>query len=117
MYLVNNLSSHVDITARNMSMDCYVTSVAIGHYLKEEKMIIVGNMRANRKGFSKELAKMQNRDDRDIKFAYANEDDMMLTSYVVKKKSGKRNNLLLSAMYDDISCSRDVRKKPNTIFL
>ena len=99
-----------------MSMDCYVTSVAIGHYLKEQKMTMVGTMRANRKGISKELVKIQNRDDRDTKFVYANEDDMMLTSYVLKKKSGKRNILLLSAMHDDVRCSRDVRKKPNTIF-
>ena len=116
MYLVDNLSSHVDITGRNMSMDCYVTSVAIGHYLKEQKMTMVGSVRANRKGISKELVKIQNRDDRDIKFVYANEDDMMLTSYVLKKKSGKKSILLLSARHDDVRCSRDVRKKPNTIF-
>ena len=41
-------------------------------------------------------------------------DDLMLTSYVVKKKSGKRNILLMSTMYDDVRCSRDERKKPNT---
>ena len=116
MYLVDNLSSRVNITGRNMSVDCYVTSVAIEHYLKEQKMTIVGTMRANRKGISKELVNMQNRDDRDVKFVYANEDDMMSTSYVGKKKSGKRNILLLSAMHDDLRCSRDVRKKPNIIF-
>ena len=58
---------------------------------------------------------MQNRDDKDIKFVYANEDDLMLTSYVVKKKSGKRNILLMSKMHDDVRCSRNERRKPNTI--
>ena len=57
-------------------------------------------MRANRKGIPKELVEIQNRDDKDIKFVYANEDDMMLTSYVVKKKSGKRNISWLSTMHD-----------------
>ena len=58
---------------------------------------------------------MQNRDDKDIKFVYENEDGLMFTSYVVNKKSGKRNILLLSTMHDDIRCSRDERKKQNTI--
>ena len=58
---------------------------------------------------------MQNRDDKDIKFVYENEDGLMFTSYVVNKKSGKRNILPLSTMHDDIRCSRDERKKPNTI--
>ena len=68
-------------------------------------------MRANRKGIPKELVKMQNRDDKDIKFVYAYEDDMMLTSYVVKKKPGNRNILLLNTMHDDVRCSRDEGKK------
>ena len=96
-------------------MDRYFTRVTIAHYLKEKKMTLVGTMRGNRKGIPKELVEMQNRDDKDIKFVYANEDDMMLTSYVVKKKSGKRNILLLSTMHDNVRCSRDERKKPNTI--
>ena len=115
MYLVDKLSSHVDVTGRNVSMDRYFTSVTIAHYLKEKKMTLVGTMRANRTGIPKELVDMQNRDNKDIKFVYAKEDDMMLTSYVVKKKSGNRNILLLSTMHDDVKCGRDERKKPNTI--
>ena len=91
MYLVNKLSSYVDITGRNVSMDRYFPSVTIPHYWKEKKMRLAGTTRANRKDIPKELVEMPNRDDKDIKFVYANEDDMMLTSYVVKKKSGKRN--------------------------
>ena len=78
-------------------------------------MTLVGIMRANRTGIPKELVDMQNRDNKDIKFVYAKEDDMMLTSYVVKKKSGNRNILLLSTMHDDVKCGRDEKKKPNTI--
>ena len=115
MYLVDKLSSHVDVTGRNVSMDRYFTSVTIAHYLKEKKMTLIGTMRANRKGIPKELVEMQNLDNKDIKFVYAKEDDMMLTSYVVKKKSGSRNILLLSTMHDDVKCGRDERKKPNTI--
>ena len=37
-------------------------------------------MRANRKGIPKELVEIQNRDDKDIKFAYANEDDDIVCS-------------------------------------
>ena len=63
-------------------------------------MRLVGTTRANRKGIPKELVEMPNRDDKDIKFVYANEDDMMLTSDVVKKKSGKRYISWLSTMHD-----------------
>ena len=115
VYLVDKLSSHVDITGRNMSMDCHFTSVTIAHYLKENKMTLVGTMRGNRKCIPKEPVEMQNRGGKYIKFVYANEDDIMLTSYVVKNKSGKRNILLLSTMHDDVRCSRDERKTPNTI--
>ena len=96
-------------------MDCHFTSVTIAHYLKENKMTLVGTMRGNRKCIPKEPVEMQNRGGKYIKFVYANEDDIMLTSYVVKNKSGKRNILLLSTMHDDVRCSRDERKKPNTI--
>ena len=78
-------------------------------------MTLVGTMRANRKGLPKRLVEMQKRDDKNIKFVYANADDMMLKLYVVKKKSGKKNILLLSTMHDDLRCSRVGRKKPNTI--
>ena len=58
-------------------------------------MTLEGTKRANRKGIPKELVEMKN------------EDDMMLTSYVVKKKCGKRNILLLSTMHDDVRSCRD----------
>ena len=115
VYLVNKLSSHVDITERNVSVDRCFTSVTIAHYLKEEKMSLVATMRTNRKGIPKELVEMQNWDDKDIKFVYVNEDDMILPSHAVKKKSGKRNILLFSTMHYDVRCSRHERKKPNTI--
>ena len=63
-------------------------------------MTLVGTMRPNRKGFPKELLETQNCDDKDIKLVYTNEDDMMLTLYVVKKKSSKRNILLLNTIHD-----------------
>ena len=115
MYLVNKLSSHVDITGRNVSVNRYFTSLKIAHYLKEKKMTLVGAMRANRQGLPKGIVEMQKHDDKNIEFVYANEDDMMLTLYVVKKKSGKTNILRLSTMHDDLRCSCVGRKKPNTI--
>ena len=56
VYLVYKLSSYVDIISRNVSTDCYFTSVTIAHYLKEKKKILVGTMRVNRKCIPKELA-------------------------------------------------------------
>ena len=115
VYLVDKISSHVNITGRNVSVDRYFTGVTIAHYLNENKMTLVGAMWAKRKGIPKELVEKQNRDDQYIKCVYAYEDDMILASHVVKKKSGKRNILLLSTMHDGVMCSRDEKKKTNTI--
>ena len=41
----------------------------------------------NRKGIPKKLVKMQNPDDKDINFVYANEDDMMLNIVCSKEKT------------------------------
>ena len=41
VYLVYKLSSHVDITGRNVTLDRHFTSVTIAHYLKEKKMTLV----------------------------------------------------------------------------
>ena len=41
----------------------------------------------------------------------------MLVSYVVKKKSGKRNILMLTTMHKSVKITRDSRKKPNVITL
>ena len=68
-------------------------------------------MRENIQFIPKKLVEMQNRDDKDIRLVYSNEDDMTLTSYVVNKKPGKRNILLLSTIHDDVRCSHDERKK------
>ena len=61
VYLVNKLSSHVNITSRNVSMVRCFTSVTIAQFLKEKKLTLVGTMRANRKCIPKELVEMQNR--------------------------------------------------------
>ena len=91
-------------------MERYFASVT--HYLKEKKMKLVGTMRANRKHIPKKLVEIQNRDYKDIKFVYANEDDLMSTSYVVKKRSDKRNFSKLSAMHDNVAVMKGKNGTP-----
>lgn len=45
----------------------------------------------------------------------ADRSNILLTSFVVKKISGKHNILLFSTTHDEISTSKDERMKPNTI--
>ena len=64
-----------------------------------------------KKHFQKKQLLIQNCADTD------NENNLVLTSYVVKKKSGKTDILLLSTMYDDARChdERKRKKKPTTL--
>ena len=46
------------------------------------------------------------------KFAHGKDDDLMLVSYVDKKKSGKNNVVVLTSMHDNVRVTKDKRRKP-----
>ena len=58
---------------------------------------------------------MEGRKGKSVTYAYEKYENIFLTSYVVKKKSGKRNILRLNSIYEQVVVSKDEREKPNTI--
>ena len=54
-YLVEGLEQHVNLQERNISMDRYFTSMTISEYLLDKGMTVVGTMRSERAGISKEM--------------------------------------------------------------
>ena len=58
---------------------------------------------------------MKERADKSTEDAYTDKASILLISYIVKKKSGRRNILRFSTMHDDVSVSKDEYLKRNTI--
>ena len=76
---------------------------------------IVGTMRNDRKGIPKELKVMKNRDERSVLYVHHGERNIMLVSYIDKKKSGKKNIIGLTTLHDTVKVSNDKRNKPQVL--
>ena len=95
-------------------MDRYFTSVPLSEWLIERKIMVVGTMKENRVGIPPGIKGIQDRAERSTVFLYNKDNgkNKMLISYTDKKKSGMKNILALTTMYDTVRVSKDQRKKP-----
>ena len=93
-------------------MDRYFTSVSLAAWELQKKFTIVGTMRHDRKGIPKEVKVIGNREEKLVLYVYHKEKNIMLASYIDKKKSGKKNVIVLSRMHDSVKVTNDQRKKP-----
>ena len=69
-------------------------------------------MRLNRKGIPAEIKKIDKRDEGSTLYVHGKDDDLMLVPYVDKKKSGKKNVVVLTSMHDNVRVTKDERRKP-----
>ena len=116
-YLVNEVSRHNSIQGCNISMNRYFTSVTLVEWTLDRNFTIVGTMRHDRKGIPKELKVMKNRDERSVLYVHHGEKNIMLVSYIDKKKSGKKNIIGLTTLHDTIKVSDDKRSKPQVFVM
>ena len=114
-YLVEGLEKQTNIQGRNISMDRYFTSMTIAEYLLKKAITLVGTMRTDRIGIPAEMKEVKNRKSPSTLYAYNKDIKSLLVSYVVKKKSGVRNVLVLSTMHKNALTTKDERKKPHVI--
>ena len=110
-YLVNGLSRYTSIQGCNISMDRYFTSVFLAEWALQKKFTIVGTTRHDRNGIPKEVKEIGNREEKSVLYLYHKEKNIMLASYIDKKKSGKKNVIILSTMHDSVKVTNDQRKK------
>ena len=96
----------------NISMDRYFTSVPLAQWCLERNIAIVGTMRLDRKGIPAEIKKIDKRDERSTSYVHNKDDDLMLVSYVDKKKNRKKNMVVLTSMHDNVRVTKDERRKP-----
>ena len=94
-------------------MDRYFTSVSLAEWALEKKFTIVGTMRHDRKGIPKELKAVNEREEKSVLYVHHEEKNVMLVSYIDKKKSGKKNVIVLTTMHDKVKVTKDQRQKPH----
>lgn len=114
-YLVKGLRRSVDIRGRNISMGCFFTSMEVSRWLQEKGLTVVGTLKSNRQGIPEAIKSVTERDDLSVKYAYCDDIKSLLVSYVVKKKRGWKNVLVLSSMHRSVSITKDACGKPDVI--
>ena len=94
-------------------MDWYFTSVTIAHWALEKKITIVSTMRLDGKRYTKRNKSLENRDERSVLHVFDNDEKILLVLHILKKKSGKRNVVVLSTLHDEVRLTKDERRKPD----
>ena len=64
-------------------------------------------MRHDRKGIPKELKSVNNREEKSALYVCHEEKNVMLVSYINKKKSGKKNVIVLTTIHDSVKVTND----------
>ena len=90
-----------------MSMDCYFTSVSLVAWTLEKNITIVGTLKLDLKNIPKELKGVADMEKRSVIHVYNTKEKIMLVSYIDRKKSGKKNVIVLSTMHDNIKITKD----------
>ena len=111
-YLVNEFSAYNSMQGCNISMDRYFTSISLAAWALENKLTIVETMLHDTKGIPKEVKALNDRKEMSILHVYHEKKKIMLVSYIEKRKSGKKNVIILSTMHENIKVTKDQRKKP-----
>ena len=91
-------------------MDRLYTFITTTRWLLDLNLTVIGTLQLNRSGIPKEIKSVNNHDDLSAIVYWAN-DNLNLSSYVVKTRSGKKNVLLLSAMRPIMGVTKDDRKQ------
>ena len=111
-YLVNGFSTVANMPGCNISMDRYFTSVPLAQWCLERNITIVGTMRVDWKGIPPEIKNIDKCHERSTFYGHEKDDDLMLVLNVDKRKSGKKNVVVLTSMHDNVRVSKDKRRKP-----
>ena len=115
-YLVTEVSRFISIDGCNISMDRYFTSVSLAEWGIDRKFTVMGTMRYDRKGIPKEMKSLKDREEKSIIFAHSQKNIMMVT-YIDKKKLEKTNIICLTAMHDRVQVTNDQRLKSQVIVM
>ena len=71
-------------------------------------------MRHDRKDIPKKVKTIGNREEMSVLYVCHKEKNIMIASYIDKKKSGKKNVSVLSTMHDSEKVTSDQRRSPTS---
>ena len=109
--LVNGNEKHVSLQGRNISMDRLYTSISTTRWLLSRNITMIGTMQSNRSGIPNKIKNMNNMADLSTMIYWCDDTNTVLSSYIVKTKSGKKNVSLLSTMTPTLGITKDDGKK------
>ena len=81
--------------------------MSLAEWALEKKFTIVSTLRHDRKGIPKELKSVNSREEKSVLYVYHEVKNVMLVSYIDKKKSGKKNVIVLTTMHDKVKITND----------
>ena len=96
-------------------MDRYFTGLPVAKYLLDNKITLVGTMRASRAGIPEKIKNTKTRVNLSTMYVFPENHYLLLLSYVVQKRSGKWKELVLSTMHNDVKITKDAQRKPHFI--
>ena len=114
--LVTGLSNFVSLEGRNISMDRLYSSIPIARWLLKRNITVVGTLMSNRSGIPDEIKATANREINSTYIFWSDNNDLALSSYVVKTKSGLKNVLVLSTMRPMMGVTKDDGKVKPAIY-
>ena len=114
-YLIKGLERYVDIRGRYVSIDRFFTSMTIADWLLDREITTVGTLRTDRIGIPEKVKDTNGREDQSTKYFYCEDLKSLLVSYVVKKKKGWKNVLVLSSRHKSVKVTKDQLRKPSVI--
>ena len=94
-------------------MDPSFISVSLATWDFEKNITIVGTMDHDRKGIPKELKPVAYRGKRSAMHVRKVKEKIMFVSYIDKKKSDKKNVIVLWTMHDNVKITNNQRWKPS----
>ena len=108
--LVSGLQKYVKLDGRNISMNRLYTSITTTRWILDLNVTVIGTLQNNQSAIPKEIKSVNNRDDLSA-IVYWTDDNLNLSSHVVKTKSGKKNVLLLSTIRPIMGITKDDGKQ------
>jgi len=110
--LVTDTKRVVPLQGRNISMDRLYTGLPISKWLLENKITMIGTLMSNRVGIPPEIKSVKDREELSTEIYWSDDNNTVLSSYVVKtKSSGMKNVLLLSTMQPLLGITKDDGKR------
>ena len=83
------------LKGKNISMDCYYTSIPLTEWLYNKNINCIGTLNSNRKGLPKEIKETKGREENSWIFYKSDKGEVTLNLYVMKTKSSGMGNVLL----------------------